>query len=303
MRLPCPLCLQTGRPELSVRDPHSREAFSIAECDECHVLYVEDPPPESDIGRYYENETGATMHTRPGKLFSTLRQISISRELRPLLERLGPGSRIVDFGSGDGAVSRQCTVEGLRVQAVDVYPPDSWAYPAIPYRQHRMSSTHLDKSVLMCDGEIADAVILRHVLEHVYGPRELLEFFRASGVRYVFVIVPNAASRFARPLGETWAYWDPPRHLTHFTPDALRKLGKESGYDVALLRTQGLDEFVTAAHRRLLLNNGAERGRGSDLLIRVLQPKGMLAGLSSAASSVVTNTVCQVLFEAAPPAR
>lgn len=296
----CPLCGHAGRPERTVRDHLSPEEFDVHVCPECDLAFLADPPRPDMLGSFYENEAGESMHAGSGRLFDAMRRVGIGRDLRPLLGRLAVGAKVLDYGAGDGGVARHCAERGFQVEAVDVYPAGEWPHRGIAYRQQAIGATEAAGATLLSDGSAPDAVVLRHVLEHVYQPRALLEQFRRQGTRYVFAIVPNRGSRMARRLGDNWFYWDPPRHLTFFNPTSVGALAGRSGWKVALLQTTGLDEVVTGAHRALLLSDAL--GSRPDVrrrLVDATRPKGLLAGLSSAASAPFGAAVCKVLFEAA----
>ena len=280
-----------------IRDHISLQPFLFAQCAECRVWFVTDPPVPERLGSYYENDAGAAMHNKPGRVFATLRRISIDRDLRSLLARLPPGSAVVDFGTGDGSVARRLDARGYRVGAVDLYDPSEWHDDRIGYQQYAMTADPLDSSLFAVDGQPAAAVILRHVLEHMIEPRDVLDLATRAGVGFVSAVVPNADSRMARRFGDSWYYWDPPRHLTAFSPRSLRRLGDRAGFDVAELTTSGVDEIVTSGHRALLLTRAPSNAWWHEKAIRLTRPTGLVAGLSSASAAFFAASVCRVLYE------
>jgi Methyltransferase domain len=295
----CPVCGEDATGSLrTTGDHHSLEGFVLSGCRACGAYFIADPPRADLLGSYYDNEAGSAMHSRPSRLFATLRSISIGRDLRPLLSRLAPGEPVIDFGTGDGSVARYLHDRGFAVQAIDLYDPSEWSTGAIPYRQYAIGTAHLETQQFMVGGRPAAAVVLRHVLEHLIEPRESLEVARAAGVRYVLAIVPNASSRLARVFGENWYYWDPPRHLTAFTPASLRRLAANTGFQVAELTTSGVDEVITSAHRSLLLSGAARSAGWRRWVAHITRPTGNLAGLSSASTALFADSVCRVLLAA-----
>ena len=298
MTVPCTICgADAPVPVRTLRDHVSTEAFTLARCAGCGGLYISDPPAPEAIGRYYETAAGDEMHTRPGPLFARLRDVRLRRDTAPLLKRLPAGSRVADLGAGDGSLTRVVRAAGYRSAGVDLYDPADWAHADIPYRQTNLAGGTLAQDDLTVDGAPADAIVMRHVLEHLHHPRESLETARRLGVGRVLVIVPNAASLFARALGEGWYYWDPPRHLTFFTAASLRDIAARAGYTVPVLQTYGLDEVVTSAHRSLMLRGGRPAG-----LTAATRPTGPLAGAASIVSAPVLRSVLRAVLEA-PDAR
>ena len=149
-----------------------------------------------------------------------------------------------------------------------------------------------------------DAIVMRHVLEHLHEPSKVLSLFHSAGVPWVLVVVPNVDSPMARWLGEYWWHWDPPRHLLFFNADSLDRLARRCGYRVAKQRTYGIDEIVSSVFRWALIRTGAVRtdrasAGSTPLWLKLLHPKSPLAALSSAAMSPIANTVLWCLMERA----
>jgi SAM-dependent methyltransferase len=75
-------------------------------------------------------------------------------------------------------------------------------------------------------GSSFDAITLWHVLEHVHELHSymdrLKQLLRPNGV--LFVAVPNYTSGDALHYGASWAAYDVPRHLYHFSPASMQKL-------------------------------------------------------------------------------
>jgi hypothetical protein len=58
--------------------------------------------------------------------------------------------------------------------------------------------------------------------------------------------VPNPESRDARQYGPDWAAWDVPRHLWHFSPEAMRRMFSSCGFALSDMRTMPLDAFYVS---------------------------------------------------------
>jgi hypothetical protein len=76
--------------------------------------------------------------------------------------------------------------------------------------------------------------MLLHVLEHLEDVEVCLEQIKAvlSSQGKLIIAVPNKASLQARFGKEDWYHLDPPRHLHHFTPPALKGVLRAHGYHI-----------------------------------------------------------------------
>ena len=70
----------------------------------------------------------------------------------------------------------------------------------------------------------------------------------------LIVAVPNCSSYDARKYGAYWAAYDVPRHLWHFTPATIQKLGSRHGFILAERHPMPFDAFyvsmLTEKHMR-----------------------------------------------------
>jgi len=76
-----------------------------------------------------------------------------------------------------------------------------------------------------------DVVTALHVVEHVPDPvrpvRRMLEWLAPGGL--LIIEVPNAGGLGARLFGRAWSGLELPRHLSHFSPETLRRLVERAG--------------------------------------------------------------------------
>jgi hypothetical protein len=294
MHAVCPVC-DADRPvgAIELRDHLSPERFAVVQCEVCGTRYLVDPPPPAEIGRYYETSAGAAMHRPPGRVFRALRDRRLAADLKPLVERLDAADAVADVGTGDGSLAEHLHRRGRSALALDVYPAEQWPYAAIPYRQVDLADGVPDPAAFALPGGGRPAgAVLRHVLEHVHRPVDLLRTLREAGVRHVLVVVPNVESRLARRLGTDWYYWDPPRHLTFFSAETLRRAARAAGFEAGFLRTYGLDEIATSLHRRVLIRKGPEAALAS-----ALRPTGPIAGAASILQAPVGDTVLHAVLD------
>jgi hypothetical protein len=291
----CPICdADAPRPRLPLHDYQSPDSFEAVTCGVCGGVYLVDPPTPDAIGDYYDTAAGSQMHGKPGPLFVAMRRRRIAKDLAPMLSRLPADAPIVDLGTGDGSVAEYLRHAGRPSVGLDVYDPRDWGHADVPYRQISFSGPGLAKADLAVGDDQARGAVMRHVLEHVHRPADTLTSLRTNGVTHVLVVVPNVASRMVPRLGGNWYYWDPPRHLTFFSADTLERCAARAGFRIDALRTYGLDEIVTSAHRALMLRGGPRAHR----IARALRPTGPLAGAASVLQAPIGDTVLHAVLAA-----
>lgn len=292
----CPICLSAHLSDVfEVVDHESGERFGLSRCRDCDLVWVNNPPDAERLGDYYSAVMGQTMRSRPGALFASLRRVRLRADISPLKGVLEPGASVIDFGTGDGSLAVELVRAGFRVQARDMYPAADWNHPGIEYRTVNVAAPLAADFVI--DGGPADAVFMRHVLEHAPDPLGLLREMKSAGVRHVVAVVPNADSFFAKRMGPHWYYWDPPRHLFHFDRSSLEALVQRLGGKLSLFETYGIDEVVTSANRylrtRALRSGGDPTGR----VIQMTHPTGILAGLMSGVTGLVSKGVIRARID------
>jgi hypothetical protein len=252
------------------------------------------------IGDYYTGAMSSLSWSRPNPIFAHLQKLSFSRDAGAMFPLLSKGAPILDYGAGSGMFSGYLKERGYDVHAADMYEPANWPWETIPFRQANLNGGKVQSEDVLCSGRIPEAVVLRHVFEHLYNPLEVIQEFRDNRVPYVLIVVPNVESSMLSWFGDNWYYWDPPRHLSFFSSSSLRLILQKGGYDVISVKTYGIDEIITSQYRRILTKaTVANPGRDlSELLnrssARFFQPKGLLAAVSSSAS-MFTSTVLWAL--------
>ena len=123
------------------------------------------------------------------------------------LDRIGPPGRVLDVGSGDGALLDALKARGREALGLEreSFRPD-------------VRAGDLED----VEGQWA-AIVFWHSLEHLPRPGAALalaaERLAPDGV--MVIAVPNSASLQARLFGDRWLALDLPRHLVHLSAPAL----------------------------------------------------------------------------------
>lgn len=145
-----------------------------------------------------------------------------------------PNGRLLDVGCGNGDVVATLNANGWRAEGVDVDPA------AVELARRRGLSVKVGSLQEQGYPEASfDAVIHRHVIEHVPDPLALLaecqRILKPGGL--LVSITPNALSWGHRRFGRSWFPLEPPRHLYVFTVPALINIARHAGFDQLRVHT------------------------------------------------------------------
>ncbi len=166
------------------------------------------------------------------------------------------GTHLLDVGCGNGRYLAQMRALGWAVTGVEVDP-----IAAAQARTHFGLTVHTGTlNDVGFPPNSFDVVTISHVIEHVDDPlgllRESLRVLRPGG--RVVITTPNSVSLGHRWFGAAWRGLEPPRHLMIFSPHALDRLVRQTGFQRVKLQTSGrLARSIYAASR---INQARVRG-------------------------------------------
>lgn len=222
----CPLCGgNSSKKVLECTDyTVSRETFSIVACDQCGFKYTNPRPSAKEIGRYYESEEYVSHSNSKKGLINTVyhwvRNYSINKKIS-LLNNQSQKGNLLDIGCGTGEFLSAAVNNGWN--GIGIEPNEKAREQAI--NNHKLSVIQEDGIAALQKNHF-HAISMWHVLEHVHLLNERIEeiynLLRTGGK--AIIAVPNCTSYDAGKYGNTWAAYDVPRHLYHFTPESIKQL-------------------------------------------------------------------------------
>jgi SAM-dependent methyltransferase len=258
----CPSCFSESlQPILHAVDHTvSHETFAIWQCGHCSLRFTQDVPDAAAIGPYYRSEEyishSNTTRGLVNSLYHLVRRQTLGNKRRLIQSATrGEQGRLLDIGAGTGAFVAYMQQEGWEVTGLE---PDEVA------RERALT----DNKVRLQDGaalfslpaESYDAITLWHVLEHVHDLHPYLERLKQlikKGGR-IFIAVPNYTSYDAGVYGAAWAAYDVPRHLYHFSPDAMEGLLARHGLQLHFTQPMWFDSFYIS-----MLSEKYRNGKGN----------------------------------------
>jgi len=250
--LECPICgnqnLQTF---LRSKDyTATYESFNILKCNSCDLLVTSPKPPEDEIERYYQSENyishTATAKNLTDRLYLFARKFTLKQKLF-LVSKHSPRKKLLDYGCGTGDFLKLASNKNWETFGVE---PST-----IPGAHHK---TKIVKSLTEITENDFSAITLWHVLEHIPNLNETLRALRdkLDKTGTIFIAVPNFKSFDAAYYNESWAGYDVPRHLWHFSAKSMTKLLKKNDLRLIETRPMFLDAlYVSQLSQKYRANN------------------------------------------------
>jgi SAM-dependent methyltransferase len=214
----CTVCGGTLAPHLPrVRDPLTKEAFSVVRCTRCRLGHTI-PQPEN-LGSYYASQYYGNRHSFTLRRCLKRRLAFVKSAIRP-----GKDKRLLDIGCGDGSFLLAAKETGWKVAGTELN-----------------SKPAQDSGLDVVEGieEIPieaqfECITMWHTLEHMRDIKLTLtrirELLRPGGK--LLIAVPNNGGFQAKIFGDRWVHIDVPRHLYHFDALSLGYCLESSGYTI-----------------------------------------------------------------------
>ncbi|HRE50513.1 MAG TPA: class I SAM-dependent methyltransferase [Flavitalea sp.] len=240
----------------------SGEFFDILQCAGCSVRFTQDIPDVSGIGRYYRSEAYIShTNTRKGivnNLYHFARKFTRTSKKRLIGQTTGLSKGdLLDIGAGTGAFVHYMRGAGWNAAGLEQDTEAIKNAAALFDIELKPSA-----SLFELPPEHFDVITLWHVLEHVHPLHEYMEqlkrLCRPDG--RIFIAVPNYTSYDANKYDGSWAAYDVPRHLYHFSPASMEVLTKMHGLTIKGIRPMWLDSFYVS-----LLSEKYKHGKGNIL--------------------------------------
>jgi 2-polyprenyl-3-methyl-5-hydroxy-6-metoxy-1,4-benzoquinol methylase len=212
--------------------------FTVVECDECGLGYVNPRPTFPEMSKYYPEKyyEEGFMQNRAHHLRRYAREASY---LRPIERK--PGSKsLLDVGCANGDFPRFMRARGWHVEGVEV---STCSQPIADFKVYPQQLPDIP-----VHQPAYDAVTAWAVLEHVHNPmayfRKASELLKAGGL-FVFLV-----TNFNSPASRRLFLEDIPRHLYFFSEKTVRRYLEETGF--ALERAYFLGDIFEMPSRNWL---------------------------------------------------
>ncbi len=199
---------------------------TILSCLQCGHLFIHPVPLVKLDERTMDTIEDAEFSGN--KFFQALHEkLVINREIRTVRKFLTTEKpRLLDIGCGTGWTTSLWQKNGFDV--IGLEPSSSRAKKAQELYKINVSTEHIEN---FKSSELFDVVVMRHLLEHIEEPKDILNkarsFLKPDGV--LIIVIPNIDCIGRHIFKENWA-WILPWHLHFYTTRTLSLLLKNLGY-------------------------------------------------------------------------
>lgn len=246
----CPICdSATLKPFLSVKDSSvTSETFELLQCSDCSLVLTQHIPSQENIGKYYQFEAYIshtdTKKSFTDKLYHFVRNITLFQKLQWVKWYSNKSSgNLLDIGSGTGAFLNYAKNKNWSVTGVEA-DGTARAKALELYKLETSSSNFL----FGLKQNFYDAITMWHVLEHVHQLNDYMYQIKKllNGAGKLFIAVPNYTSYDANFYKNNWAAYDVPRHLYHFSPQAMQRLAQKYNFKIISHKPMWFDSFYVS---------------------------------------------------------
>lgn len=218
----CLFCHSENRRLISKED-----VFSVCECLDCGLVYVNPQPSDDDIQRFYDAMYETQPQTFPKERSSRYVEKHIARTLQQLMPQ---GGDLLEIGCGFGFLLERLANTRWRCSAIE---PATLAVEHVRENLPFVNIKRGDIYSVEIAPESQDCVVAIAVLEHLKDPRralqKMLSCLRPGGILVVQVPYVSPYLKMKKVLPFIPIYMEAPRHLIDFSPGTLRLFFEELG--------------------------------------------------------------------------
>ena len=245
----CPVCDSHKHTKVFTASDYlvSGESFEIMECNDCSLRFTSPIPDENEIGKYYKSDKYISHAKRVTSIFDLVYKIVQKftlRSKRKTVERIAQekSGTLLDIGCGTGDFINVMKQSGWNINGVEINES------ARSLAEENIGKTIFSQNDFFNSEKKYDVITLWHSLEHLNTLTRFLEkisiSLNANGV--VLIAVPNYQSFDAEHYQQDWAAYDLPRHLYHFSPEAMVKLMEKFNFELIQSRQLPFDPFYVS---------------------------------------------------------
>jgi len=222
----------------------SGEIFELRKAENLDLLVTFPRPDNDKLPSYYKSEKYIS-HTDSKKTFldniyHQVKSLMLGKKINWIEKEVPGKGKILDLGAGTGEFLAQVKKVGWQIFGVE---PNEGARNLAAEKGVDL----LEDSASFPDQHF-DVITMWHVLEHVPDLekqiKELGRLLKPDGL--LVIAVPNFKSYDAGEYKEFWAAYDVPRHLYHFSPNAIEEIFGGMGFSLTSQKGLFFDAFYVS---------------------------------------------------------
>lgn len=261
----------------------TQEIFEL-EYDSNSEMLVTKPVPDN-LEKYYDPNNYIS-HSDKGnslleKVYQNIKKYTLNKKVELINKYPSPQKNLLDIGCGTGEFLINAKNKNWKTIGVELNDN----------ARKKATDKNLDiyKSLDVLNNQKFDVITLWHVLEHLPDLdkqiNKITSLLNKNGT--LLIAVPNYKSYDAQYYKEFWAAYDTPRHLWHFSQNAIKSIFKNKkivlvktlpmyfdSYYVSLLSEKyksGSSNYLKAFYRGFISNMKAKSSGEYSSLIYVLK--------------------------------
>ncbi|TYC15628.1 class I SAM-dependent methyltransferase [Bizionia gelidisalsuginis] len=203
----------------------SGETFQLLHNSQWDYLQTNPQPSASKLPDYYKSEDYIS-HTNTQrnlfeKVYHAVRTISLKRKLKLINSFSSSEKKILDVGCGTGDFLAEAQKNKWVITGIE--PNEKARTIANSKTGNKIVNTDALETL---PSHSFDVITLWHVLEHLPNLEEHIKLFKRLLKKEgtLIIAVPNYKSYDAIYYKQFWAAFDVPRHLWHFSQEAITRL-------------------------------------------------------------------------------
>lgn len=220
----------------------SKEKYTLFLNTEYDMLVTQ--PVPKNLSKYYESDSYISHTDSKKSLFDKVYQLVKNYTLKQKLKLINSfqttEKTLLDIGAGTGDFLSVCKKNNWSVYGIE---PSKNARKLADNKNIKLQEDFSDYT-----NKQFDVITMWHVLEHVPNLTEyinkLKNLLKPNGI--LVIAVPNFKSYDALHYKEFWAAYDVPRHLWHFSKNAIQKLFAKADMKIEKIQPMKFDAFYVS---------------------------------------------------------
>lgn len=233
----------------------SGEYFELRKAEGLDLLATFPRPENEKLSAYYKSENYISHTDSKGslldKVYQQVKNLMLQKKINWIENSVSEKGNILDIGAGTGDFLVAAKKSGWNTFGVE---PNFHARKLAGKK-----GVELFEDIASLPDHHFDVITMWHVLEHVPDLdeqlRELDRLLKPDGL--LVIALPNFKSYDAEKYKENWAAYDVPRHLYHFSPEAVSKIFQEKNFSLSSQKSLFFDAFYVSLLSEKYLNGSS----------------------------------------------